>query len=172
MAEDNEARKRRKTIFHYTGAVVLGMNDALVEMTGALAGFTIGLGENRLIIIAGVTTGVAATLSMACAEFLSDEVEASRGSSLVSAVLTGLAYLLVLVALLTPYVIFPHPWQALCMAFITAVLLLLAFTWCVARVRGIGFGGLFWKMLWISAGVAAVSFLISWGANVYWNIPV
>jgi hypothetical protein len=30
---------------HYVGSVVLGLNDALVELTGSLAGFTLALGQ-------------------------------------------------------------------------------------------------------------------------------
>lgn len=64
-------------VMRYIGAIVLGMNDALVEMTGALAGFTMALPNNRLVALAGFITGVAATLSMAAAEFLSQETAAS-----------------------------------------------------------------------------------------------
>lgn len=60
----------------YIGAVVLGLNDALVELTGALAGFTVSLGNNRTIALAGFTMGIAATLSTASAEYLSKKVRA------------------------------------------------------------------------------------------------
>ena len=36
---------------HYLGSIVLGLNDALVELSGALAGFTFALAEARLIRI-------------------------------------------------------------------------------------------------------------------------
>src|SRR5574344_381575 len=43
----------------YMGSVVLGLNDALVEFTGALAGFTLALGDNpKLIALTGSITGI------------------------------------------------------------------------------------------------------------------
>ena len=47
------------------GSVVLGLNDELVEFTGALAGFTLALSDHRLIALTGSITGIAAALSMA-----------------------------------------------------------------------------------------------------------
>ena len=49
----------------YMGSVVLGLNDALVEFTGALAGFTLALNDTKLIALTGSITGIAAALSMA-----------------------------------------------------------------------------------------------------------
>ena len=54
----------------YMGSVVLGLNDALVEFTGALAGFTLALSDSRLIALTGSITGIAAALSMASSEYL------------------------------------------------------------------------------------------------------
>lgn len=55
----------------YVGSMVLGLNDALVELTGVLAGLTFTLQNTRLIGTAGLITGVAAALSMASSEYLS-----------------------------------------------------------------------------------------------------
>ncbi|MEG1615195.1 MAG: VIT1/CCC1 family protein, partial [Oscillospiraceae bacterium] len=49
---------------HYVGSMVLGLNDALVELTGTLAGLTFALGNNKLVALSGLITGVSATLSM------------------------------------------------------------------------------------------------------------
>ena len=45
--------------------MVLGLNDALVELTGTIAGLTFVLTNTTLIAMAGIITGIAATLSMA-----------------------------------------------------------------------------------------------------------
>jgi len=55
---------------HYVGAMVLGLNDALVELTGALAGVTFALANTRLVAMTGIVTGIAATLSMAASQYL------------------------------------------------------------------------------------------------------
>src|SRR3989344_862322 len=45
----------------YVGSIVLGLNDALVELTGALAGLTLALQNARLVAVAGLITGIAAS---------------------------------------------------------------------------------------------------------------
>jgi hypothetical protein len=62
-------------LLRYTGSMVLGLNDALVELTGALAGLTFALQNTRLIALTGLITGIAATLSMAASEYLSTKSE-------------------------------------------------------------------------------------------------
>jgi len=59
----------------YISSVVLGLNDALVELTGALVGFTLALQNTRLVAIVGLITGIAASLSMAASEYLSTKQE-------------------------------------------------------------------------------------------------
>ena len=55
--------------------MVLGLNDALVEFTGALAGYTFALQNTLLVAMTGLITGVAASLSMATSEYLSTKSE-------------------------------------------------------------------------------------------------
>ena len=62
----------------YISSVVLGLNDALVEFTGALAGFTLALNEPRLVALTGGITGIAAALSMAASEYLATKSEKGR----------------------------------------------------------------------------------------------
>ena len=59
----------------YVGSMVLGLNDALVELTGTLAGLTLALQNTRLVALSGLITGISATLSMASSEFLSAKSE-------------------------------------------------------------------------------------------------
>jgi len=65
----------------YIGSMVLGLNDALVELTGALAGLTFALQNTRLIAMAGLITGTAASLSMASSEYLSTKSEGAKKRS-------------------------------------------------------------------------------------------
>ncbi len=57
---------------HYVGAMVLGLNDALVELTGAIAGVTFALANTRLVAMTGIITGISATLSMAASNYLAE----------------------------------------------------------------------------------------------------
>jgi rubrerythrin len=54
----------------YASSVVLGLNDALVELTGALAGLTFAFQNTRLIALAGLITGISASFSMTASEYL------------------------------------------------------------------------------------------------------
>ena len=46
----------------YIGSVVLGLNDALIEFTGTLAGLTFALRNTQIIAVAGLIMGIAASL--------------------------------------------------------------------------------------------------------------
>ena len=59
----------------YIGSMVLGMNDALVELTGSLAGFTFALQKSSLVALSGLIIGISATFSMASSEFLAARSE-------------------------------------------------------------------------------------------------
>ena len=92
----------------YVGSMVLGLNDALVELTGSLAGFAFALQNTRLIALSGLIVGISATFSMASSEFLAARSE-GRTDALKSCTYTGVAYLLTVIALIAPYLIFPVP---------------------------------------------------------------
>ena len=55
--------------------VVFGMNDGLVEVLAAVAGFTGAIHNNLLITIAGTIVGLSGTLSMAVGAYLSSKSE-------------------------------------------------------------------------------------------------
>ena len=89
----------------YVGSMVLGLSDALVELTGSLAGFTFALQNTRLIALSGLIVGISATFSMASSEFLSARSE-GRTDAFKSCSYTGTAYLLTVVLLILPYLLF------------------------------------------------------------------
>jgi vacuolar iron transporter family protein len=49
--------------------IFLGMNDGMVEILGAVSGFFASLGQNSLVLVAGLTTAVAGGLSMAAGTY-------------------------------------------------------------------------------------------------------
>ena len=154
----------------YISSMVLGLSDALVELTGALAGFTLALGDNTLIGLAGFITGVAATLSMAASEYLAKKADAGEKHPLKAAFYTGMAYLFTVAFLLLPYGIFPTPLMALTFSLCNAALIILGFTYFVSVVRRTSFIKGFREMIAISACVAAISFFIGWAAKTWLNI--
>ncbi len=146
---------------HYVGDMVLGMNDALVELTGALAGYTLAMQNTHIIAMAGLITGVSATLSMAASGYLSSR-EAGQKNAVKSSVYTGLAYLITVALLIIPYLILPsgrYLW-ALGITLLTAVAIIACFNFYISIAKGRSFWHGFFVMAGISMGVAAISFAV------------
>jgi len=149
----------------YIGSMVLGLNDALVELTGALAGFTFALADSRVVGVAGLITGVAATLSMGASEFLSQRSDKGDLNPLKAAVYTGIAYLVTVTLLVAPFFIVGNVYGALLLSLFNALMVIIFFSFFVSVVRETPFRPAFMEMAAISFGVAAVSFLIGLAAR-------
>ena len=169
---DNGASGFSSKAANYLAPVILGMDDALVELTGALTGFTIALNNNRLIALAGLTTGIAATLSMAASEFLSQEAGVHIHKPWKSAFLCGGTYLVTIILLLAPFFIFTTPALALFFTLLIAAGIIFLFTAFVSHVRHTDFKRNFFRMLFISFSVALAAFAISWGARIWWGVNI
>jgi VIT1/CCC1 family predicted Fe2+/Mn2+ transporter len=150
---------------NYIGSMVLGLNDALVELTGALAGLTLALQNTRLIGLAGLITGIAASLSMAASEYLSQKSEKESTDPWRASFYTGVAYVLAVFLLVLPYFLLTNYYTALVCTLITAILIILIFAKFVSVVKTISFKKFFWEMVLISLGVATISFLVGWAAR-------
>lgn len=144
----------------YIGAVVLGMNDALVELTGTLAGLTFALQNEKLVGVAGLITGVAAALSMAASEYLAIKAGDETTSPLKAAIYTGITYLVVVICLVLPFLLLSSPFAAMSLTLCAAVILIYCFNYYYAVVKEVSFRHRFAEMLVISLGVAFLSFVI------------
>lgn len=143
----------------YVGSMVLGLNDALVELTGTLAGLTLAMQNTRLIALSGLITGISATLSMASSEFLASKSD-GRSDALKSSVYTGIAYLVTVALLILPYLLFSEAgylW-ALGVMLAIVILIIVAFNYYISVAKGLPFKRRFGEMALISLGVAALSF--------------
>lgn len=141
----------------YVGSVVLGLNDALVELTGALAGLSFALQDTRLVALAGLITGIAASFSMAASEYLSKRNEKSREAGK-SALYTGVAYLLTVILLVLPFFLFDHYLHALAGTISVVILVIAGFNFYISVAKAESFWKRFGEMALISLGVAALSF--------------
>ncbi|MDD1670746.1 MAG: VIT1/CCC1 transporter family protein [Methanomicrobiales archaeon] len=144
----------------YTGSIVLGLNDALVELTGTLAGLTLALQNTRVIAMAGLITGIAAALSMGSAEYLSTKSEGEGRNPVQAATYTLVAYMVTVIFLVAPYLIFSSFYLSLAATILNAVIVIVVFTFYTAVTRDLDFRGRFLEMATISLGVAALSFLM------------
>ncbi len=177
MHEEEEHEKALMDLLNeerlkYIGSMVLGLNDALVELTGALAGFTFALADGRVVGVAGLITGVAATLSMGASEFLSQRSEGGDLNPLKAAIYTGIAYLITVTLLVAPFFIAENVYFALLWSLFHALLVILFFSYFVSVVKDAPFRPAFLEMAAISFGVAAVSFLIGLAARRFLPVDI
>lgn len=158
---------------HYVGAIVLGLNDALVELTGTIAGLTFALASCRLVALSGIITGVSATLSMAASNYLAQRAEGNP-NALKSSAYTGIAYILTVALIVLPYLLLPNSWYVAAFAIMiaTVVLVILFFNYYISIAQGLPFWKRFGEMVLISLGVAALSFGIGLAAKALLGIDV
>ncbi len=143
----------------YVGSIVLGLNDALVELTGALTGYTIAFQNTDLIGLTGLITGISASFSMAASEYLSTRHEGGD-DAFKSSIYTGVAYIFTVIFLVVPFFIFTNPFVCLAVTLAVAVLIIFAFNFYISVAKDYIFRRRFLEMAGISLGIAAISFFI------------
>ncbi len=157
----------------YVGSMVLGLNDALVELAGSLAGFTFALQNTRLVALSGLIVGISATFSMASSEFLAAKSE-GRDDALKSCTYTGIAYLITVVLLILPYLLFdPTKFiPALICMLLIIVAIIAGFTYYTSVAKDQPFRSRFLEMSVISISVAVISFVVGLLAKKFLGVDV
>jgi vacuolar iron transporter family protein len=156
----------------YISSIVLGLNDALVELTGALAGFTFALQNTKLIAAAGLITGIAASFSMAASEYLANRAAGKGTESVKSALYTGAAYIVTVVLLILPYLLLSNFYICLTVTLSIAVLIIFFFNFYLAVAKDLKFWPRFLEMALLSLGVAGLSFLIAIVVRTVFGIEI
>lgn len=179
IIEQEEEHEKRLTDMldeerlQYVGAMVLGLNDALVELTGTIAGLTFALGDTRTVAMAGIITGIAATLSMAASNYLAERAN-NNPHALKASVYTGIAYLITVVLLVLPYLLYPPQMctAALVTMLATVVLIIAFFNYYISVAKSLPFLKRFVEMVSISLGVAVIAFGIGLLAKEFLGVDV
>lgn len=176
---EDEDRHERELIglideerLRYVGSIILGLNDALVELTGALAGFTFALQDTRLVAVTGFITGIAASLSMAASEYLSTKSEEAVKNPVKASVYTGAAYILTVLFLILPYLLFTNLYLCLRAAIFGAISIVFVFTFYISVAKDVPFMKRFLEMASISLAVAALTFAIGFLVRTFLNIEI
>ena len=156
----------------YAGSIVLGLNDALVELTGALAGLTLALQDVKLIALSGLITGIAASMSMAASEYLSTRSEDTNKHPVRAAIYTGIAYIITVALLVLPYLLFDNYILDLIITLTTAVVIIAVFNYYISVAKGESFRARFTEMAGLSLGVAVFSFVIGYLIRQWLGIEV
>ena len=144
---------------NYIGSIVLGLNDALVELTGALAGYTFAFQNSRLIALTGVITGISAAFSMAASEYLATRQEGGE-NPIKSSIYTGVAYIFTVILLVLPFLLITNYFVSLGATLGVAVFIIFIFNYYISVAKDYVFIKRFIEMATISLGVATISFII------------
>lgn len=173
--EENHERELLNLIseerLNYMGSIVLGLNDALVELTGALAGYTFAIQNNRTIALIGLITGISASFSMAASEFLSKRQEKDE-SAFRSSIYTGIAYIITVILLILPYLLCPNHFIDLGLSVLMAIIVILAFNFYISVAKDLPFKKRFMEMAGISLSVTAISFGIGWVVRTFLGLEI
>ena len=155
---------------NYISSMILGLNDALVELTGTLAGLSFAFKNTRLIGIAGLITGIAAALSMMSSEYLAKKSDKGDKNPLKASLYTGIAYVIAVALLVMPFFIFHLYYTAIFSTLAIAVVVILFFTYFISVTKEVPFLSRFLEMSAISLGVAVLSFLIGYGLRAFLHV--
>jgi len=161
----NEAR------LDYVGSIVLGLNDALVELTGTLAGLSFAFQNTNLIALSGLITGIAASMSMAASEYLSTRAEESE-NAVQAALYTGTSYIITVIFLILPFFTFQNYLLSLPVTLIIAVIIIMLFNYYISVSKDLDFKKQFTEMAGISLGVSGLSFLVGVLIKTFLGIEV
>lgn len=154
----------------YLSSIVLWLNDALVEITWALAWLSMTLQNPKIVWISGLIIGISAAISMASSEYLSSKSEENDEiSPKKAAVYTWIAYIFTVIALVLPFLFNLGIYLALALSLGTAILIIALFNYYISVAKNESFKARFLEMAWISIWVAIFSFLL-WLVvnNVFW----
>lgn len=156
----------------YISSIILGLNDALIEFTGGLAGWTLALRKPKLIALVAIILGIAAALSMAVSEYLSTKAEKSGKNPLKAAAYTGAAYLVAVIILVLPYLLLDNALISLGVTIALATMIIFSFSFYASVTQHDSFRKKFTEMFSLSMGVAGFSFAIGYLLRRYFDIEV
>lgn len=155
----------------FTSSLVLGMHDALVEISGTIAGLTFAFTDRKIIIMTASIAAVAASLSMATANYQAQRSEYNP-NAFRAALYTGIMYVATSAILILPFAVVPNRFWALGMMAIMAVLIIFGFNCSIGFLTRRPFIPRFLEMLGIYAGVSIASFAIGTAAKYFMGITI
>ncbi len=158
----------------YVGAIVLGLNDALVELTGTLVGLSFAFSDNLVIGVTGFIMGIAAALSMASSGYLASQEEDEKEDihPVTAAIYTGVAYLVTVLLLIFPYFVFSRTKIAMAVMLFMTLLIIATYNYYISVAKEVNFKKRFMTMALISIGVAAISFGIGYLAKTWLGVSI
>jgi VIT1/CCC1 family predicted Fe2+/Mn2+ transporter len=157
---------------NYSSDIVRGMNVAIVEITGALAGLTFAFQNSRLVTETVIIIGIIMSLSVMSTEYLAAKTDSHIDRPLKSLLYAGFANIVTILILLLPYFLFGNIYVALAVTIAAAVIVIYVFAFYIAVVRDISIRKRFLEMAMISMGISALAFGIGLLARLLLHIEV
>lgn len=143
----------------YLSFIVLGLSDAIVEITGVHAGFLGITGSTLIAGVSGLIVGFSAAISMGSAAYLQAKQDI-KGSPILSALATGVSYLLSVVLLALPYLLLRGMAEAFIISSLVGILLISSFTFYGSVVFERKFWHDFIEAVFLMLGTATASFFV------------
>jgi len=154
----------------YLGFIILGLADAIIEITGVHAGF-LGVTASTIIAgIAGLVVGISASLAMASAAYLQAK-QAEGSNPRISAIYTGVFYILAAVALATPYFMTHDMLVAFLSSLVIAIMLIGFFNFYSSVIFERKFAKEFLTSTTIILVTASISFIVGEFLGNIFGIP-
>ncbi len=155
----------------YISAVILGLNDALVEITGTLAGLSLALPKASLVGLSGLITGVAASLSMAASGYLSVKAENNK-NPLKASIYTGVTYITAVIFLVLPFFIFQNVYIALLSTIVFVLFAVSLYNLYFSVINEVQFKKQFIEMISICLVVTIITFGIGFLVKTFFGINI
>jgi len=177
MLRDEEEHEREfsqkveTSSVQYISFVVLGLADALVEITGIHAGSLGIYNSTEIAGLAGVVAGAAASLAMSSAAFAQAK-QGFTGSARLSAIYTGVSYFVTAVILATPYFLTRIMVNALSVSLVFAVIILTSITYYSSVISGKRFARDYAEILGIMFGTTAVLYVLGFFIRLAFGITI
>ena len=153
--------------FDSKSSIILGMHDAIVSLTGLIAGLFFAFTDSNIIIISCIISSITASISMGAANYLAVRTTNKR-HALKSAIYTFVAYMMTCVLLILPFFVINDRTATLIAIIFMAIFIIFAFN--LFFYRGTRFWAQFFEMLSICTLVSVVAFFIGEIANKIFGI--
>lgn len=145
-------------VITHLGSMVLAINNSIQEITGIVVGLTFALASSLLVAKTALISGMAATLAMVASEYLSQKAEAGdAGEAFRAALYTGIVYVFVVAAIVSPYFIFESHYAALAAALCAVIVIVSVFTFFMSVVKGLRYRTALFEVTSITVAVVALS---------------
>ena len=156
----------------YNADIVRGMNVAIVEIIGTLAGLTFAFQNTELVVETVIIIGIIMSLSVMSTEYLAAKAESHIKRPLSSLLYAGIANIFTILLLLLPYILLQNIYMALVVTIFVAVIVIYVYAFYISVVQGTSLRKRFLEMALISLGITAIAFGIGLLARIILHIEV